>query len=330
MWWRKRRFKGAPGFRGGRCAASSTGARAASETVPDIGPWSLPPGAVPRTPTGSWLRQGLGRSKIGPWSRFSAPRHTRVPLIRSSCGSAGSGAKIRCVAPDAGCRRRDGRLAPCKSESSWRIAAVLTIGLTATAKATIPNSQTGVYTGCYLPNQGNVLRLIDFQLTGGNDCDGKLVGWNSAGPKGATGAQGPAGPKGATGPQGPAGPSFARGHFRTGEKFVGTSYETLATVDMPAGMYVLSGKASTYQHEILGTDWWAMVSCRLLQKSRRRRRDRAGHVAHRGQRRLQRARVAQPDGARLRPRGPDRQAAPAVQGRRRRRRRDERPSTTSR
>ena len=51
------------------------------------------------------------------------------------------------------------------------IAAVLTIGLTATAKATIPNSQTGVYTGCYLPNQGNVLRLIDFQLTGGNDCE---------------------------------------------------------------------------------------------------------------------------------------------------------------
>ena len=54
---------------------------------------------------------------------------------------------------------------------------------------------------------------------------------------------------------------------KEGEKFVGTSYETLATVDMPAGMYVLSGKASTYQHEILGTDWWAMVSCRLLQKS---------------------------------------------------------------
>ena len=147
------------------------------------------------------------------------------------------------------------------------IAAVLTIGLTATAKATIPNSQTGVYTACY-SNANGAMRVIDFEAKGLTCTAGeKAMGWNAAGPKGATGAQGPAGPKGATGPQGPAGPSFARGHFRTGEKYVGTSYETLATVDMPAGMYVLSGKASTYQQEILGTDWWAMVSCRLLQKS---------------------------------------------------------------
>jgi hypothetical protein len=147
------------------------------------------------------------------------------------------------------------------------IAAVLTIGLAATAKATIPNSQTGVYTACYA-NANGAMRVIDFEAKGLTCTAGeKAMGWNAAGPKGATGAQGPAGPKGATGPQGPAGPSFARGHFRTGEKYVGTSYETLATVDMPAGMYVLSGKASTYQHEILGTDWWAMVSCRLLQKS---------------------------------------------------------------
>ena len=90
--------------------------------------------------------------------------------------------------------------------------ALLTIGLTATAKAAIPNNQTGCL-------------------------------------------------------QGPAGRSFARGHFRANDKNVGTSYETVATVDMPAGLYALSGKASTYMYEALGTEWWAMVSCRLLQKS---------------------------------------------------------------
>ena len=42
---------------------------------------------------------------------------------------------------------------------------------------------------------------------------------------------------------------------------------TLATVDLPAGLHVLAGKASTYEREALGTEWWAMVSCRLLQKS---------------------------------------------------------------
>jgi hypothetical protein len=93
------------------------------------------------------------------------------------------------------------------------------------------------------------------------------------GPKGMIGLTGPSGAKGATGatgpagPAGPAGPSFARGHFRSGTHTAGTSYVTMATVDMPKGLYVVNGKASTYQKEILGTTWYAMVSCRLLQKS---------------------------------------------------------------
>ena len=33
------------------------------------------------------------------------------------------------------------------------------------------------------------------------------------------------------------------------------------------GLHVVSGKASTYEREALGTTWLAMVSCRLLQKS---------------------------------------------------------------
>ena len=60
----------------------------------------------------------------------------------------------------------------------------------------------------------------------------------------------------------------------------------------PRACTPLAGKASIYQRR--DARWrasWAMVSCRLLQKSPRRGRDRARHHAHRGQRRLQRARV---------------------------------------
>ena len=75
------------------------------------------------------------------------------------------------------------------------------------------------------------------------------------------------GPRAPPGRRAPPARPFARGHFRTGEQDVGTSYATVATVDMPAGLYALSGKASVYLREALGTEWWAMVTCRLLQKS---------------------------------------------------------------
>jgi hypothetical protein len=144
---------------------------------------------------------------------------------------------------------------------------VLALTVTGVASATIPNSQNGVYTACYGATTG-AMRVIDMEAKG-NICTAseKLMGWKATGSPGPVGPQGPAGPKGATGPQGPAGPSFARGHFRTSTHNVGTSYQTLATVDMPAGMHAISGKASIYISEILGTEWWAMVSCRLLQKS---------------------------------------------------------------
>ena len=57
------------------------------------------------------------------------------------------------------------------------IAALLTIGLSATAKATIPNSQTGVYTACYGATSG-AMRVIDFEAFG-NKCSAseKIMGW---------------------------------------------------------------------------------------------------------------------------------------------------------
>jgi hypothetical protein len=144
---------------------------------------------------------------------------------------------------------------------------VLALTVTGVANATIPGSTTGVYTGCYAKSSG-ALRVIDFEANGLTCTNNeKPMGWHATGPKGATGPQGPAGPKGATGPQGPAGKSFARGHFRTGWFDASLDYETFATVDLPAGLYSLAGKANLYNEEMPVASTWATVSCRLLQKA---------------------------------------------------------------
>jgi len=86
----------------------------------------------------------------------------------------------------------------------------------------------------------------------------------SAGPAGPQGPQGPAGPQGPQGPQGPAGPTGptgatgpagvgnayqVRGGYNGGVTFSGTvsgnpQHATLATLSLPAGTYLLSGKVS--------------------------------------------------------------------------------------
>jgi hypothetical protein len=156
------------------------------------------------------------------------------------------------------------------TRSSLALAGALTLALAGTAQAAIPNNQTGVYSAC-MANATGALRLIDFQASG-NSCTAteKIMGWNTAGPKGATGPQGPAGPagpKGATGPQGPAGVSFARGHVRNDNQDIGTSYTTLATVDLTAGLHQVSGKANVYIGEAPFIEVWAVNTCRLLQKA---------------------------------------------------------------
>jgi hypothetical protein len=80
------------------------------------------------------------------------------------------------------------------------------------AFAAIPNSSTGVITGCYKTANG-ALRVIDAQA--GRTCRGGEItlNWNRrgpvgpVGPRGPQGAQGPQGPQGAQGPQGPQGPA---------------------------------------------------------------------------------------------------------------------------
>lgn len=88
------------------------------------------------------------------------------------------------------------------------IVATVTIAASTVALAAIPDSSTGVITGCYNQISG-ALRVIDAQhgarcLTGE-----KKLTWNQTGPQGPLGPQGPQGAKGETGaagPQGPAGP----------------------------------------------------------------------------------------------------------------------------
>src|SRR5215472_11248383 len=85
------------------------------------------------------------------------------------------------------------------------------------ALASIPDSNTGVITGCY-QMVGGQLRVIDAQAGAKCGPAEKKLTWNHtgpqgpagpAGPAGAQGAQGPAGPAGPAGPQGPAGPAGA-------------------------------------------------------------------------------------------------------------------------
>jgi hypothetical protein len=66
-------------------------------------------------------------------------------------------------------------------------------------------AEQNVIYGCVGPNR--VLRIVSER----NQCDGKLIVWNVAGPPGPTGPSGPAGPQGLPGEQGPQGATGAPG-----------------------------------------------------------------------------------------------------------------------
>ena len=97
---------------------------------------------------------------------------------------------------------------------------LLGVGLLAVATAigyaAIPNSSTGVITGCYSQVSG-ALRVIDAQA--GQTCNAteRTLPWNQTGPTGPTGPQGPQGEKGEkgekgdTGETGPTGPQGLQG-----------------------------------------------------------------------------------------------------------------------
>ena len=77
------------------------------------------------------------------------------------------------------------------------------------AYAAIPNSTTGVFTGCY--NNTGALRLINAQTGAHCNANEATVTWNQTGPVGPTGATGLTGATGPQGPQGVAGPTGATG-----------------------------------------------------------------------------------------------------------------------
>lgn len=127
---------------------------------------------------------------------------------------------------------------------------VFGLAIGGTAYATIPNSATGVISGCYQTAFGN-LRVIDTQT--GQRCNflEKQLDWNQAGvpgPKGDPGAigpagtPGPAGSPGLTGPAGPIGPAGPKGD--RGEPGPGAKTKW-AVIDNDGALVSGSGVVST-------------------------------------------------------------------------------------
>jgi hypothetical protein len=117
------------------------------------------------------------------------------------------------------------------------------------AYAAIPSSN-GTITGC-LDAKGS-LKVIDAEA--GVTCGGgkRTLTWNQQGPPGPAGAQGP------QGSQGVAGPSDAY-VASTSAKAVaaGSGYQTIATLNLPGGAYVIAAKASVLVPGVSG------VTCEL-------------------------------------------------------------------
>jgi hypothetical protein len=137
------------------------------------------------------------------------------------------------------------------------------------AAASIPNSGTGVITGCYQMAYGS-LRVIDAQAGATCNPSEKQLNWNQTGPQGPAGPTGPAGAQGPAGPVGPAGPAGAQGpagqvgpagpqgpagasgtdhvySFSDQTDFFvlsgGSNPVQVASLTLPPGMYLIQGKA---------------------------------------------------------------------------------------
>jgi hypothetical protein len=139
------------------------------------------------------------------------------------------------------------------------------------ALASIPDSRTGVITGCY-QMVGGQLRVIDAQAGAKCGPSEKKLAWNQTGPQGPAGpagpqgeagpagAQGPAGPAGPAGPQGPAGPAGASHAFSTSDLTDvfnlsgGSNPVQVASLSLPPGLYQIQGQAGirNLDHDIQG------------------------------------------------------------------------------
>lgn len=134
------------------------------------------------------------------------------------------------------------------------------------AFAAIPDS-SGVIHGCYNPNgakaqNGTTLNIIDSDTA---SCRSNLaaITWNQTGPQGpagADGAKGDKGDKGDTGDTGPPGPSAAYANYGDGFHTIAAgNTQTVASVTVPAGSYVLSGAV-----QAIGVDDGEFTQCSFV------------------------------------------------------------------
>ena len=148
--------------------------------------------------------------------------------------------------------------------------------------AAIPSAD-GLIHSCYnaSSNPSGQLRVIDQEAGAKCSKNEKALAFNQQGPKGDpgpqgpqgekgnTGAQGPEGPAGPQGPQGPKGDAGAPGAAGTSDVYIKRQsgfvtgdfhVNTHTTLDVPAGSYLINGKASIQNDDYDGSQ---PADCRL-------------------------------------------------------------------
>lgn len=151
------------------------------------------------------------------------------------------------------------------------LAALFVSATGAVALASIP-AAGGVINGCYttanslLAAKGSLRVIDDGERCRANE---RALPWNQIGPQGDPGEPGPAGPPGADGaageqgPRGEPGPSVAYSAGRGGYQFVGDADTVIASVDVPAGSYVLQASATASNiHDLKGSSGFCLINDR--------------------------------------------------------------------
>ncbi|MBV9133768.1 MAG: hypothetical protein JO318_13785 [Chloroflexi bacterium] len=161
--------------------------------------------------------------------------------------------------------------------SKWALpvgASALILGVLAATGANAAEG-TGVIQACVNRANGQIRITaapgVELRHDPGMDCPGRIwapLSWNiqgpqgpagppgptgptgpagATGPQGATGAQGPAGPQGPAGAQGSAGTALASTVVEFAPIPLGASPQVVATLNLPAGSYSISGRVPIIQ-----------------------------------------------------------------------------------
>lgn len=75
--------------------------------------------------------------------------------------------------------------------------------------------------------------------------------------------QGPVGPAGPAGPAGPVALPSVTAKWVKGDWWPSTSFSPAAKINVGRGAYHVTAKGGGFVHEILGSTWWAAVTCQL-------------------------------------------------------------------